>query len=251
MMRMLDHPFIVKIYQALQDKKYIYFLMNLLPGGELMQLLDSLRHFPENWTRFYGATVLSAFQAIHKKKIAYRDLKPENLVLDEDGYCYVIDFGLAKRCEGGKTWTFCGTPDYLAPEIIRGKGHDWGVDYWGFGIFLFEITDGYPPFYAPDPTQTARKIIRGTFSMPSKFSEHLADLITKLLCEQSKRLGRTQGGAGEIAKHQWFSGFDWEGLKKKEVTPPWKPNVGDLEKLGSKDNGIDRAPDSPWNPVFD
>ena len=121
-LRELSHVFIVKIYQALQDKKYVYFLMNLLPGGELMDLLNSKQSFPESWSRFYGATVLSTFQCIHKKQIAYRDLKPENLVLDADGYCYLIDFGLAKNCDKGKTWTFCGTPDYLAPEIIRGKG---------------------------------------------------------------------------------------------------------------------------------
>merc|ERR1719223_34080 len=250
MMRMLDHPFIVKIYQALQDKKYIYFLMNLLPGGELMDLLDSQRHFPESWTRFYGATVLSAFQTIHGKQIAYRDLKPENLVLDAEGYCYVIDFGLAKKCDKGKTWTFCGTPDYLAPEIIRGKGHDWGVDYWGLGVLLYELTNGYPPFYADDPTNTARKIIKGTYSTPSNFSDALGNLIKKLLCEQSKRLGRTQGGAEEIVKHQWFSGFDWEALLAKEMKVPSKPNVGRLENLGRRDHPS-HAPDSSWNPKFD
>mmetsp|Transcript_29310 Transcript_29310/g.61080 ORF Transcript_29310/g.61080 Transcript_29310/m.61080 type:complete len:679 (+) Transcript_29310:139-2175(+) len=250
LLRELNHPFIVKIYQALQDKKYVYFLMNLLPGGELMDLLDLKQKFPENWSRFYGATVLSAFESIHKKKIAYRDLKPENLVLGADGYCYVIDFGLAKKCDKGKTWTFCGTPDYLAPEIIRGRGHDWGVDYWGLGIFLFEITHGYPPFYAPDPTNTARKIIRGVFSTPANFSENLSDLISKLLCEQMKRLGRTQGGAAEIIKHPWFSGFDWDSLLEKKMQVPWKPKVGDLEKLGKKDYQTANAPDSSWNPEF-
>ena len=213
-----------------------------------MDLLDLKRKFPENWSRFYGATVLSAFECIHTKKIAYRDLKPENLVLDADGYCHVIDFGLAKKCDKGKTWTFCGTPDYLAPEIVQGRGHDWGVDYWGLGVFLFEITHGYPPFYAPDPTNTARKIIRGVFSTPANFSENLSDLISKLLCEQMKRLGRTQGGAAEIIKHPWFSGFDWDGLLAKKMPVPWKPSVGELEKLGKKDDEPANAPDSSWNP---
>ncbi|KAL7543921.1 hypothetical protein ACHAXR_013300 [Thalassiosira sp. AJA248-18] len=251
LLRQLDHPFIVKIFQAMQDKKYVYFLMNLLPGGELMDLLDSKRQFPENWTRFYAASVLSAFQSIHAKQIAYRDLKPENLVLDADGYCYVIDFGLAKNCVKGKTWTFCGTPDYLAPEIVRGKGHDWGVDYWGFGVLLFELTHGFPPFYADDPTNTARKIIKGTFNIPAKFSDALVDLIHRLLCEQSKRLGRTQGGAAEIIKHQWFSGFDWSALLDKTMTVPSKPKIGNLESLGRRDHGVARALDSDWTPVFD
>lgn len=251
LLRQLNHPFIVKIYQALQDKKYVYFLMTLLPGGELMDLLDSKRQFPESWTRFYGGTVLSAFQKIHEKQIAYRDLKPENLVLDADGYCYVIDFGLAKKCDKGKTWTFCGTPDYLAPEIIRGKGHDWGVDYWAFGVLLYELTHGFAPFYADDPTLTARKIIKGSYSTPSNFSQALGDLIGKLLCEQSKRLGRTQGGAGEIFKHHWFAGFDWDSLLKKEMKVPSKPNVGNLEKLGKKEYNVARTPDSNWNPKFE
>lgn len=125
--RELNHVFIVRVYQALQDNKFVYFLMNLLPGGELMDVLDAKREFPESWTKFYGASVISAFKAIHKKKVAYRDLKvikpashfptselipynffkPENLVLDAKGYCFLIDFGLAKKCDKGKTWTFC------------------------------------------------------------------------------------------------------------------------------------------------
>jgi cGMP-dependent protein kinase len=250
LLRNVNHVFVVKIYQALQDKKFVYFLMNLLPGGELMDLLDSNQHFSEGWSRFYGASVISAFKAIHQQKIAYRDLKPENLVLDADGYCYVIDFGLAKQCENGKTWTFCGTPDYLAPEIVRGKGHDWGVDYWGFGVLLFELTYGYPPFYANNPTQTARKIIRGVYSTPSSFSSELSDLISKVLCDQSKRLGRTQGGADEIIKHQWFSGFDWDAMLEKTAEVPWKPEIGKLENLGKKGEREERVPSSDWNPVF-
>lgn len=250
LLRNVNHVFVVKIYQALQDKKFVYFLMNLLPGGELMDLLDSNQHFSESWSRFYGASVISAFKAIHQQKIAYRDLKPENLVLDADGYCYVIDFGLAKQCENGKTWTFCGTPDYLAPEIVRGKGHDWGVDYWGFGVLLFELTYGYPPFYANNPTQTARKIIRGVYSTPSSFSSELSDLISKVLCDQSKRLGRTQGGADEIIKHQWFSGFDWDAMLEKTAEVPWKPEIGKLENLGKKGEREERVPSSDWNPVF-
>jgi len=178
-------------------------------------------------------------------------LKPENLVLDSEGYCYVIDFGLAKKVDQGKTWTFCGTPDYLAPEIIRGKGHDWGVDYWELGVLLYELTHGYPPFYASDPTNTARKIIKGAYPVPPKFTQSLVDLVAKLLCEQSKRLGRTQGGVAEIMKHPWFSGFDWEALLSRKMDVPSKPKLGDLEKLGSKDTGGGYVADSSWNPSFD
>ena len=251
LMKELDHAFIVNCHQAFQDKKFVYFLMNLLPGGELMDLLDKHRHFPEAWTRFYGATVVTAFQAMHEKKIAYRDLKPENLVLDADGYCYVVDMGLAKKCDKGKTWTFCGTPDYLAPEIIRGKGHDWAVDYWELGVLLYELTHGYPPFYADDPTNTARKIIKGTYPVPPRFSKPFVDIISRLLKDQSKRLGRTKGGINEIMEHQWFSGFDWAALMERKMEVPSKPKLGDLESLGRKENSKERIPDSSWNPVFD
>jgi len=250
-MRELNHVLIVKCYQAFQDSRYIYFLMNLLPGGELMDLLDSKRKFPEAWTKFYGASVVSAFSCMHDKKIAYRDLKPENLVLDADGYCHVIDFGLAKRCDKGKTWTFCGTPDYLAPEIIRGKGHDWGVDYWGLGVFFYELTHGYPPFYASDPTNTARKIIKGAFPMPSGFSKPLADIISKLLVEQNKRLGRTQGGCSAIMAHPWFSGFDWQALLSRTMVVPSKPQLGNLENLGKTHSKHVCVAESNWYPIFD
>ena len=249
-MRELNHVLIVKCYQAFQDSRYVYFLMNLLPGGELMDLLYSKKKFPEAWTKFYGASVIAGFSCIHERKIAYRDLKPENLILDADGYCNIIDFGLAKRCDMGKTWTFCGTPDYIAPEIIRGKGHDWGVDYWSLGVFFYELTHGYPPFYANDPTNTARKIIKGVFSMPSTFSKPLIDIINKLLVEQSKRLGRTQGGCDAIMAHSFFSGFNWDELVNRKMKVPFEPKLGNLEKLGQKEVPGPLADKCDWTPHF-
>ena len=117
---------------------------------------------------------------------------------------------------------------------------------------LFELTNGFPPFYATDPTKTARNIIKGKFNCPDDFSNSLCDIITKLLCDQSKRLGRTQGGAAEVMKHQWFAGFDWDALLGKTMETPSKPDVSDdLESLGRKDYGASNAPDSSWTPSFD
>jgi len=152
-MEEVRHPFILQFYQAIQDDKYIYFLMEVLLGGELFKYLRAETQFSESWTRFYGASVLLAFSELHSKKIAYRDLKPENLVLDSKGYVKLVDFGLAKKVDTGKTWTLCGTPDYLAPEIILNEGHDWAVDYWSFGVLLYELAAGVPPFYAEDPME--------------------------------------------------------------------------------------------------
>jgi len=232
----LNHPFILKYYCSMQDDKYIYFLLEVLLGGELFKSLRAETQFPERWSRFYAASVLLAFCQIHARKIAYRDLKPENLVMDSKGYLKVVDFGLAKKLEGGKTWTLCGTPDYLAPEVILNEGHDWAVDYWALGVLIFEMTTGSPPFYADDPMEVYEKILSGHVSTPSHFSRSLSDLVRKLLkTYQSKRLGRTKGGTSTVMKHKWFSGFDWDALSEKKLEVPIKPIVEDAQDASNFD----------------
>ena len=232
----LNHPFILKFHCAMQDDRYIYFLLELLLGGELFKFLRAETQFPETWGRFYAASVLLAFCQIHARKIAYRDLKPENLVMDSDGYLKVVDFGLAKKLENGKTWTLCGTPDYLAPEVILNEGHDWAVDYWALGVLIFEMTSGSPPFYADDPMEVYEKILSGHVSIPSHFSRGLADLVRKLLkTYQSKRMGRTRGGTSTVMKHKWFSGFNWDALLAKKLDVPIKPVVKNAEDASNFD----------------
>ena len=225
-MEELKHPFVLDFHCAMQDDKYIYFLLEVLLGGELFKFLRAERQFPESWSKFYAASVLLAFKDMHSKKIAYRDLKPENLVMDSNGYLKIVDFGLAKKIESGKTWTLCGTPDYLAPEVILNEGHDWAVDYWALGVLIYEMTAGSPPFYADDPMEVYEKILSGHVPIPSNFSRGLADIVKKLLkTYQSKRLGRTKGGVGSIMKHKWFSGFDWDALFHKTMDVPIHPSV--------------------------
>lgn len=251
-MEELNHPFILTFHGAMQDEKYIYFVLELLLGGELFKMLRTKSHFPEAWSRFYSASVLLAFCQIHAKKIAYRDLKPENLVMDADGFLKVVDFGLAKKLEGGKTWTLCGTPDYLAPEVILNEGHDWAVDYWALGVLIYEMTAGTPPFYAEDPMEVYEKILSGHVSIPSHFSRGLSDLVKKLLkTYQSKRLGRTKGGTAAVMKHKWFSGFDWDALQNRKLQVPHKPKV----KSHEDSSNFDEYPDDDectkecdWNP---
>eukprot|EP00585_Thalassiosira_rotula_P004526 CAMPEP_0196160778 /NCGR_PEP_ID=MMETSP0910-20130528/46998_1 /TAXON_ID=49265 /ORGANISM="Thalassiosira rotula, Strain GSO102" /LENGTH=1086 /DNA_ID=CAMNT_0041425717 /DNA_START=1 /DNA_END=3261 /DNA_ORIENTATION=+ len=255
-MSFLNHPFIESAskhfnFQAFQDKKYIYFLMGLLPGGEVLDLLHEYENFPESWVRFYSATIVLVFEYIHEQKIAYRDLKPENLVLDEYGYCRVVDLGLAKRCNNGKTWTLCGTPDYLAPEVFRGKGHDWGVDYWALGVLIYELCYGLPPFYDENRIKTAKKVIKRQFWIPPHFTHQLVDIVSRLLTDQSKRLGRTRNGVSGIKKHAWFAGFDWQALLDHEMKAPWVPDLGNLELLASKEDENWDAPDSEWQPNLD
>jgi len=255
----IDHPFILGVRCAMQDTKYLYFLFDLLPGGDLMSCMqDKARQgkgFTEDVTRFYAASIVLAFETLHLLMIAYRDLKPENIVLDKKGYGIVVDFGLAKEIVEGQTYTFCGTPDYLAPEIISGAGHDWAVDYWSLGVFLFEMTNGTAPFYAANQTRRVRKIQKGfeCVSMPSHFSSGLSDLITNLLVtDQSKRLGRTQNGVQGIINHHWFAGFDWEGFKSKKLQAAIEPKIPeDLKTIGKKDGMeklVQEVPESDWMP---
>ena len=157
-MKELVHPFIARLYSGMEDEKGKYFLMEALCGGELCELLYNETQFSERWSLFYSASVLAAFGHMHERKIAYRDLKPENLVLDTFGYVKIVDFGLAKKVKSGQTYTFCGTPDYLAPEVILNEGYDWGVDYWGLGVLIYEMAAGVAPFYAENPMDVSTSI---------------------------------------------------------------------------------------------
>lgn len=224
----------------------------------LVKQARSGKGFTENVTRFFAASVVLAFEQLHKLMIAYRDLKPENIVLSKEGYGVVVDFGLAKEIEEGQTYTFCGTPDYLAPEIIRGTGHDWAVDYWGLGVFLFEMANGTAPFFATNQARRTRKILKGFefVKIPTHFSSGLTDLVSQLLTDdQSKRLGRTKNGTQGVINHRWFGGFDWEGFEEKTLEAPIKVKIPeDIKTLGKKP-GEDKtfqeaseAPESHWWP---
>lgn len=250
----LNHPFILAFHGAFKDDSNIYFVLELLLGGELFTHLRQKGHFPESEAKFYGAQVLTAFSHIHSKKIAYRDLKPENLVLNKEGYIKIVDFGLAKVVDG-KTWTLCGTPDYLAPEIILNEGHDKAVDYWALGVLIFEMVSGMPPFYAEDPMEVYEKILSATMTIPSHFSKNLSDIVRKLLkIYQSKRLGNGKGGCMAIQKHKWFSSFDFDGLLQFALTPPIVPTVehdADGQNFDSYEDDAVSPPCLDWEPEFD
>lgn len=223
-MSQLSHPFIVRFVSAIQDSQNIYFLLESLLGGELCDVLHSMKKFPESWTKFYSASVVFAFCHMHSRMIAYRDLKPENLVLDRRGYVKIVDFGLAKKVKDGKTWTWCGTPDYLAPEIILNEGHDWAVDYWGLGVLLIELTTGEAPFADDNPMEVYQKILAGNYKIAPNTSNKLCDLLPKLLNPKpSKRLGRTIGGGGAVLQHKWYSDLDCDALLERRIAVPYLP----------------------------
>ncbi|XP_037547226.1 cGMP-dependent protein kinase 1 isoform X1 [Nematolebias whitei] len=221
--------FIVRLYRTFKDSKYLYMLMEACLGGELWTILRDRGSFDDSTTRFYTGCVVEAFSYLHTKGIIYRDLKPENLILDSRGYAKLVDFGFAKKigcCK--KTWTFCGTPEYVAPEIILNKGHDVSADYWSLGILMYELLTGSPPFTGPDPMKTYNIILRGIdmIEFPKKITKNAANLI-KRLCRDSpsERLGNLKNGVKDIQKHKWFEGFNWDGLRKGTLTPPITPKV--------------------------
>lgn len=223
-MSQLSHPFIVRFVSAIQDSQNIYFLLESLLGGELCDMLYSMKKFPEPWAKFYSASVVFAFFHMHSRTIAYRDLKPENLVLDRRGYVKIVDFGLAKKVKDGKTWTWCGTPDYLAPEIILNEGHDWAVDYWALGVLLIELTTGDAPFADDNPMEVYQKILAGNYTVPPNISDELSGLLPKLLNPTpSKRLGRTIGGGGAVLQHKWYADLDCDALLERRIAVPYLP----------------------------
>jgi serine/threonine protein kinase len=230
----VDHPFIIKLYDTYKDRDRLYMLMELVQGGELFARLQNSptpgRVSPSE-ARFYAGCVLDAFEHLHSMSIVYRDLKPENLLIDSDGYMKIVDFGFAKIVKD-RTYTLCGTPEYLAPELVLGKGHDKGVDYWALGILLYEQVAGYSPFADQqnnDQMVICRKILRGEVDFPPHFKDKdLKDLILKLLVKDiPKRLGCLRGGAADIKDHRFFRLLSFDDLYHRRIAAPWRPDLAD------------------------
>eukprot|EP00492_Amphilonche_elongata_P000386 TRINITY_DN1207_c0_g1_i1.p1 TRINITY_DN1207_c0_g1~~TRINITY_DN1207_c0_g1_i1.p1 ORF type:complete len:251 (+),score=19.43 TRINITY_DN1207_c0_g1_i1:532-1284(+) len=224
-MELLHNPFLVNLQATFKDKYRVYFLLDVCLGGELFTLLRKRRYFDEPASRFYAACVVEAFDYMHTQGIIYRDLKPENLVLDDKGYLKVTDFGFAKEVQD-RTFTLCGTPDYLAPEIVTGQGHGRGVDWWTLGILIYEMLASFPPFFDDEPIETYKKIIKCRIKFPRYFSQESKELIKGLLRSKPvKRLGVLRGGARNIRKHSWYADFSWEQLNAFKMRPPIIPKV--------------------------
>nr|XP_057925260.1 cGMP-dependent protein kinase 1-like [Doryrhamphus excisus] len=241
--------FVVRLYRTFKDSKYLYMLMEACLGGELWTLLRDRGSFDDTSSRFYTACVLQALSYLHAKGIVYRDLKPENLLLDSRGYAKLADFGFAKKMGfSSKTWTFCGTPEYVAPEVILNKGHNLSADYWSLGVLMFELLTGSPPFSGPDPARTYSVILGGieAVEFPEKVAENAADLIKKLCRDEPKeRLGGQRNGVKDIQRHKWFDGFDWERLKKGTLTPPITPDVSSATDTGNFDTFPEDSEEAP------
>lgn len=226
----IDHPLLCGLVFCFQTPERIYFVMPFLNGGELFQHLRKFRTFDEEKVRFYGAQIALALHYLHEKGIVYRDLKPENILMDESGYLRLADFGMAKKLKDNeKAMSFCGTPEYLAPEIITGEGHDKSADWWSFGILIYEMLCGLPPFYVENLERMYEMIKTGPLKFPKKvqLSEDAKDLIRKLLDRKVQtRLG-SQTGIEEIKKHPFFATIDFNMILQKKYPAPFIPNLND------------------------
>jgi serine/threonine protein kinase len=233
----IQHPFIVRLHYAFQTKDKLYMILEFVNGGELFHHLKKDGRFPEVRVRFYAAEIVSAIAHLHSLGIVYRDLKPENILLDSEGHICITDFGLSKELkEGEGTHTFCGTPEYLAPEVLKGQGHGHGVDWWSLRTLIYEMLTGLPPFYSQNINIMYQKILNGELRFPSYVSPEAQSLLEGLLTRDvEKRLGSGPEGGKDIKNHPFFKGIDWEKLDRKEIEPPFKPNVKDKKDVAEID----------------
>ena len=264
----VDHVGIVNLFCTFQDSMNIYMLLEFVQGGELFSHLRRAVRFSADVSRFYAANIILVLEYLHNRNLIYRDLKPENLLLDSTGYLKVTDFGFAKYVPD-RTFTLCGTPEYLAPEIINSAGHGKAADWWAFGVLLFEMLCGYvsllcaacsgrlcstspliypppfpsqPPFFDESPWGIYEKILAGNFSFPPHVDPVARDLIRRLLSsDRSKRLGNLRNGALDVKNHHWFEGVEWGLVESRAIPAPIIPRI---KSTGDSQN-FERYPSIP------
>ncbi|KJK77481.1 hypothetical protein H634G_07220 [Metarhizium anisopliae BRIP 53293] len=239
----VKHPFLITLWGTFQDWKNLYMVMDFVEGGELFSLLRKSGRFPNPVAKFYAAEATLALEYLHSKNIIYRDLKPENLLLDRHGHLKITDFGFAKRVPD-KTWTLCGTPDYLAPEVVSNKGYNKSVDWWSLGILIYEMLCGYTPFWdSGSPMRIYENILKGKVKYPAYINTDAQNLLERLITSDlTKRLGNLYGGSQDVKNHPWFSEVTWDRLARKDIDAPYTPPV----KAGTGDaSQFDRYPEDP------
>jgi serine/threonine protein kinase len=251
----LDHPFITNLKGFSQDSQHVYLYLEYIPGGDLFTLLRAVEGFPVSLTRFYAAQIVLTFDYLHRKNIIFRDLKPENILINTNGYLKLTDFGFAKKVDG-KTYTICGTPGYMAPEILLSKGHSKSVDWWTLGVLLYEMVVGIDPFTDDDVLTIYQKILKCNVVYPKNMDSKVKSLCKHLLVEDvTKRYGCMINGVNDIYNHRLFRDLNWKGLVNMELVPEHLPKIKCSEDTSNfmeypEDRGLEVASICPEEDPF-
>ncbi|KAF2068608.1 hypothetical protein CYY_010065 [Polysphondylium violaceum] len=234
----LVHPFLVNLNYSFQTSDKLYFIMDYVNGGELFFHLQNEEKFNEDRVRFYCAEIVCGLEYLHNCGVLYRDLKPENILLTDDGHINLTDFGISKEgllSDNDRTATFCGTPEYLAPEILKGEPYGKAVDWWSFGTLVYEMLSGLPPFYSQDIRTMYNNIMNEKLTFTPQFSTDARNFITLLLeRDPNKRIKDPK----IIKSHPFFKDIDWEKCVRKELVPPFIPPVSDKNDTSQIDTGF-------------
>uniref|UniRef100_A0A8C8HHF4 Protein kinase C n=1 Tax=Oncorhynchus tshawytscha TaxID=74940 RepID=A0A8C8HHF4_ONCTS len=235
-----SHPYLTQLYCCFQTPDRLFFVMEFVNGGDLMFHIQKSRKFEECRARFYTAEITSALMFLHSKGIVYRDLKLDNVLLDKDGHCKLADFGMCKEgmFEGVATGTFCGTPDYIAPEILQEMQYGPSVDWWSLGVLLYEMLSGHAPFEAENEDDLFESILNEEISYASWLSAEAVNILKAFLTKNpARRLGcvATEGGENAVTNHVFFTGINWDKLNCREQEPPFKPRIKTAEDVNNFD----------------
>ena len=222
----INCPFIVNIKFAFQDNIKLYIITEFMQGGEMFFHLHKEKRFSNEKTRFYIIEIILAIEFLHKNKMLYRDLKPENIMVDSNGHIKLTDFGLSKmvKKQKDKAFTICGTPQYLAPEILSDDGYDYSVDWWSLGCVMYEMLVGKAPFRIPKGSYLTAELYKKKITIPEFVTDEAKDLISSLLVPNpKKRLGYGPDGSKKIKEHPYFLGINWDDAWNRKLNPPFVP----------------------------
>ncbi|KAI7866991.1 kinase-like domain-containing protein, partial [Spinellus fusiger] len=224
----LDHPFLAKLHASFQDERRLYLMTDYYCGGDLATQMSTCYTFTPERVLFYAAEIIEGIGELHRLGVLYRDLKPENILLTAEGHIVLTDFGLSKWLtmdeHAQTTQTFCGTAEYLAPEILLGESYSFGIDHWSYGTIIFEMLTGITPFWADNHAEMYRRVLQDPLEFPTDMEYDTADLLAGLLDrEPSTRMGAH--GVEEIKAHSYFSSVSWDDVYRRQLVPPYRPNL--------------------------
>jgi serine/threonine protein kinase len=245
----MNNRFMVKMYDYFADSYRIMMLLEFVNGGEMFTHIQNQkrRKFNPEVTLHFAAQTVLAFEYMHNLDIIFRDLKPENMLISSDGHIKVTDFGFAKRVDD-RTWTMCGTPEYLAPEIIVNKGYSHAVDWWAVGVLIYEMRSGRSPFEARSQLEMFKRISKRDFTYPRDFTDNEKDLIGGLLMvDLTRRLGNMHGGVDQIKARPLFASVNWEAMRAGLVVSPYSVSVSGPDDCSQFDEYPEEKND-PWKP---